>query len=337
MSKALRILQVMSGSNVVHQLLDSGVVEFNRASNTGAFSVSGSVTLGPTTNNILSGTFMAGLFRVPHYTSTGDASLLTTLAGSGLAAGNYNGQMFYMSGSGLTSGDATAVSYFSRGDCLYFCRNGSWFPDMLGNFFDENASAGSDTWTSAATWTLSFENNTGWTGTTATPNISGRTFSASSTNTETFEQSTGFNKTFSDVDLSSFSDSWTSSSESLSFTSAEGFTSVASISGFSFSAEATAQLTYEVSNGFNKTFSDVDLSSFSNGWSNSSESLAFTTAEGFTGVTDISSFSFSADTTAELTYETSTGFNKTFTQPSLASFSNTWGDNSHIEEVGDWS
>ena len=61
MANQVRILQVMTGSNVVHQLLDDGSVEFNRnAVGGGAFSVSGSVNLGPevsatTPNNIASG------------------------------------------------------------------------------------------------------------------------------------------------------------------------------------------------------------------------------------------------------------------------------------------
>ena len=265
MANQVRILQVMSGSNVVHQLLDSGEVEFNRASNAGAFSVSGSVSLGPEDNHISSGSFMAGLFRVPHYTSADDSSLLTTLAGSGLAAGDYNGRMFYMSGSGITSGDATAVSYFSRGDCLYFCRNGIWFADLHNDHAE--VSNVTDFWVTRFSSTLSFEHGQGWPGTVSSPDVSSRTFSASTTNTETFEASTGFNKIFSDIDLSTFSNDWTVSTELLSFTAAEGFPDEpVDISSFSFSAETTGQLTYEASTGFNKIFSDIDLSTFSNDW-----------------------------------------------------------------------
>ena len=194
---------------------------------------------------------------------------MTALVGSGLAAGDYNGQMFYMSGSGLTSGDATAVSYFSRGDCLYFCRNGKWFSD----FWSANKTPASeeegdaDNFSAVISFLLSFENGQGWNGTTASPDATSHTFSASTTSNLTYETSTGFDKTFSDVDLSSFSGTWNTSTESLGFEAADGYSGTAiNAAGHTFSASTTSTLTYEASTGFDKTFSDVDLSSFSASW-----------------------------------------------------------------------
>ena len=133
-----RGIRVVSGSTVVHQFLDTPgtadatlekSVTFNRTSGPGKFNISGSAAFGRGDQNFLSdGTRMFGLMRVPYWDSTADATQIEALVGSGLAAGNFNGSMFYMSSKdGYTGGNALAASVFARGQCYYWCKNSRWY------------------------------------------------------------------------------------------------------------------------------------------------------------------------------------------------------------------
>ena len=133
----LRSIYVATGSTVVHQFHETEYdkrARFNLNSGPGAFSVSGSFTVGyvhygaaHTPNTIDKGLLSNGLFQIPEYHGTTDAAALVSLADpTALAAGTYNGTLFYMGAAGYTGANAHAIYYFSRANCLYFCRNGHW-------------------------------------------------------------------------------------------------------------------------------------------------------------------------------------------------------------------
>jgi len=249
----LRKVVVMTGSTVVHDFTEAnnsttpgrGYARFNINSGPGAFSVSGSFTTGyvhygasHTPNELTRGLESNGLFRIPSYHGVTDASALVSLANaSSLAAGLYNGALFYMGAAGYSGGNAGALYHFSRPNCLYFCRNGVWHqgwsaPQAVVATEDPFAKQ------EMINYIEKFENAAGWDSTIAIANLSASSnFPAGG---DTFES-----LSTPATDLSSFSN-WASESDTTNgltepFTQGGGF--------FGTEAAASPTVTFEQGNG----------------------------------------------------------------------------------------
>lgn len=133
-----RGIQVLTGSSTVHKFMDDGTVVFGNSVSGFQFGVSGSATLGRTTNNAADITQHNGIMRVPRYNAAlnTDVTILNTLAET---PASYNGHVIYLNSAAPTSGAnvggvtvaAKTASVFSLSHHWYFCRDGSWDPDRF--------------------------------------------------------------------------------------------------------------------------------------------------------------------------------------------------------------
>ena len=246
---ALRSIYVATGSTVVHQFHDNEYnkgARFNVNSGPGSFSVSGSFTAGyvhygasHTPNTIERGLLSNGLFRIPSYHGTTDAASLISLANpAALSAGDYNGAIFYMGAAGYSGANANALYHFSRANCLYFCRNGVWYPGWYAPQSTTQEST-EDPFSTAETlnYVDTFEYAKGWDGTLTITNL---------TSSSTFEEA---NRTASEsltpsvVDVSSFS-AWATASDIV-----DNFTQIFEVGDNFFGAETTPSPSVDFTEG----------------------------------------------------------------------------------------
>jgi len=258
MAYEVRGINVMSGSQRVHEFIDNGAsITFNKNSGQGAFKVSGSTEYGRVVNNIADFTSIGGLLRIPHWNASTDAAQLEALASSTLDSGYYNGCMFYLQGvnnAGYAGNDARTLSLFRRGDCLYFCKNGNWFQgpynppapitynNRFQNFMDVQ-------------YLQQFELAGGWKHTLAIADLSNFSNYASPDNsdTQTYENGQGFSGTTSVANLDSFSN-FSSPDNSDTLDTPTG-ADLDSFSNFATGHSSSFIETFEAGRGFYSTFS----------------------------------------------------------------------------------
>jgi hypothetical protein len=271
MAYEVKGIGVISGSTQVHQFMDQGGsadhVRFNMNSGAGSFKVSGSAEYGRVVNTITDTQHVSGLLRIPIWHASNDATQLENLASSTLDDGYYNGCLFYLTGYnnvGYNGSDARTISLFRRGDCLYFCKNGSWhaghsnpplpitYNNRFLNFMDVQ-------------YLQQFELAGGWKHSLSISDLSNFSNYASPDNsdTQTFENGQGFSGTTSVANLDSFSNfSSPDNSDTLDTT---GGADLSSFSAFADGHTTSFSETYEHGQGFLNTTSGTPTPNWDSG------------------------------------------------------------------------